>query len=570
MSATSSWLQHLPPVLWRDEPRDPDDPRGPGFSLGGMLRIFEKILTGIDDDAAVTRVTADGQVRGYGALTDEIARVPLLFDPWKTEARADADFLRWLAGWVALQFPTLQGEDLWDEYQRRKATAEIAGIHRLRGLRAGLNRYLELYATGATRPRIALDDGTAVLTVDTAPTGPVPVAALVTQGPVVVGTEVRAEGLARPTCIAAGADGSLFLGDAGTPAPAAVRRRLWRISATGAYDLAGRPPTPRPLQPNLLTANTEAVAVAVAPPRAGRPETLYVLDSTGKLSAVPDPFLDTAVITVATLDVAREPFQPVPMTVDRNEDLLVLDRGGGLGSAKPPRILAVNPASGTITPTVLTEVVHGLSLLVLPDGKLIIGDGREQAPTGAAQLAGNLVRVDRQPSPWRETVLLPADDRAANPLVAPTGLALGAGGQLHVLDAGLKPLSPKDLDDPFVLPVAQPAGLYRVDLSADPLVVRRVTEPGSFVYPTGMVAAGGRLAVCDPGHPDLPQFATSPPRVRPHRFNVVVHFTVSRLPGTPAEQEAVMRRIVGDVAAIVDREKPAHTHWDPIVATERN
>jgi hypothetical protein len=569
VSATSSWLQHLPPVLWRDEPRDPDDPRGPGFSLGGMLRIFEKILTGIDDDAAVTRVTADGQVRGYGALTDEIARVPLLFDPWKTDAGTDADFLRWLAGWVALQFPTLQGEDLWDEYQRRKATAEIAGIHRLRGLRAGLNRYLELYATGATRPRIALDDGTAVLTVDTAPTRPVPVAALVTQGPVLVGTEVRAEGLARPTCIAAGADGSLFLGDAGTPAPAAVRRRLWRIGATGAYDLAGRPPTPRPLQPNLLTANTEAVAVAVAQPRSGRPETLYVLDSTGKLSAVPAPFLDTAATTVTTLDVVREPFQPVPMTVDRNGDLLVLDRGGGLGSTKPPRILAVNPASGTVTPTVLTKVVHGLSLLVLPDGKLIIGDGREQAPTGAAQLAGNLVRVDRQPSPWRETVLLPADDRAANPLVAPTGLALGAGGQLHVLDAGLKPLSPKDLDDPFVLAVAQPAGLYRVDLSADPLV-RRGTEPGSFVYPTGMVATGGRLAVCDPGHPDLPQFATSLPRVRPHRFNVVVHFDVSRLPGTPAEQEAVMRRIVGDVAAIVDREKPAHTHWDPIVATERN
>jgi len=47
MAELSSYLRHLPPVLWQDEPAPP------GFSLGTALRIFEKVLTGIDDDVDV-------------------------------------------------------------------------------------------------------------------------------------------------------------------------------------------------------------------------------------------------------------------------------------------------------------------------------------------------------------------------------------------------------------------------------------------------------------------------------------------------------------------------------------
>ena len=43
MPDKSSYLRFLPPVLWEKEPPAPE------FSLGGMLRIFEKILTGLDD-----------------------------------------------------------------------------------------------------------------------------------------------------------------------------------------------------------------------------------------------------------------------------------------------------------------------------------------------------------------------------------------------------------------------------------------------------------------------------------------------------------------------------------------
>jgi hypothetical protein len=301
--------------------------------------------------------------------------------------------------------------------------------------------------------------------------------------------------------------------------------------------------------------------VAVAPPRAGRPETLYVLDSTGKLSALPAPFLGVAATTVAPLKEPGRTFDPAAMIIDRNGDVLVLDRADGPGTPNPPRIVTVALAPLTVTPTPLRTVVEPLSLLVRPDGRLVVGDGGPQEPTGPAQFPGNLVVVNRQATPWGERALLPAD----NPLVAPTGLALGADGALYVLDVGLKPLSQEDLTDEFVLPVAEPAAVYRVDPGPPP-AVRRVTEPGTFVYPTGMVASGDRLVVCDRGHPDLAAFPTYWPRLRPHRFDVVIHFTDSRLPPDQDERNAVMRRAVGDIHTIVEQQKPAHAYWTPINA----
>src|SRR6478672_1956387 len=143
----SSYLRYLPPLY-----SEVDLPR-PQFSLGAVLRIFEKILTGIDDGVEISHAPAptpgaavDAHV--HPSIGAEISTLHELFDPWKTPAQ----FLPWLASWVALEFPELQGEPLWDEYQRRKVTSQIAQIYRQRGLKAGLNQYLDLYAVGPTRP----------------------------------------------------------------------------------------------------------------------------------------------------------------------------------------------------------------------------------------------------------------------------------------------------------------------------------------------------------------------------------------------------------------------------------
>lgn len=549
MTMTSSrYLDYLPPVLWRDDP----DP--PGFSLGQLLMIFEKVLTGIDDD-----VTIGHKDHVHSSITAQIAAIDELLDPWK----ARQDFLPWLASWLALEYPALQGRVLWDEYQRRRATSQIARIYRERGLKSGLARYLELYAAGSTKLRVALDDGSRLLATTPKPAQLAPVTALVTQGPVITGTRLVSEGLVRPWCAAIAPDGHIFVGDVGVPVGVAlaVKNRVWRFTPSGQYDLTGSPPRPQPIAADSLTL-TSVIAVAVRPAQSGALETVYVLEQSGRLSAVPSPYLDQTATVVTTLTVGATTFSPVAMAVDTNGDLLVLDRGDGTGTPNPPKIITVRPQPLSVTRTPLKQVIEPMSLLVRSGGELIIGDGRQQRqPIPAANFAGNLVRVDRsQPAQWAETLLLPPD----NPLVAPTGVTEIDATGLHVLDAGLKPFSPASASSPFVLDVAEPAAVFRVDLAADPPAATRVTEPGQMVYPTGMVADGGRLVICDPGLPRLPGLPTYLSRLRPFHVDVVVHFVDGQLPDDPAERAAVQKQVIGNIQAIVDQERPAHVEWNRI------
>src|SRR5690606_30007343 len=116
----SGYLRHLPPALWQHQPQ------APGFSLAGFLRVFEKILTGIDDGQAVVHGPAGGAAHVHDGIAARIERLHELYDPWK----APAPFLPWLAGWLGLALPPV-----WDEYQQRKAIGEITGILLQQGLR---------------------------------------------------------------------------------------------------------------------------------------------------------------------------------------------------------------------------------------------------------------------------------------------------------------------------------------------------------------------------------------------------------------------------------------------------
>jgi phage tail-like protein len=546
----SGYLRYLPPVLWQD------DPGRPGFSLGELLRIFEKVLTGIDDGVAIPH--AD---HTHPSITAQIAGLDRLFDPWK----APADFLPWLASWVALELPTLQGQLLWDEYQRRNVTSRIARIYRERGLKSGLAKYLDLYAVGPTKPRVALDDGSRVLVTTPGPARLAPVTALVSQGPVITAAGLQAEGLVRPWCAAMSADGNIFLGDIGVPAtiPLPLKNRVWRISPSGQYDLAGSPPRPQPIAAASLPL-IGVVAVAVRPAQSGAPETLYTLDGNGKLYAVAAPYLDQPAILVTTLTVGATTFSPTAMAVDNNGDLLVLDRGDGPGSANPPKIVTVRPQPLTVTRTPLHTVIEPLSLLVREGGELVVGDGREQEPAQPAEFAGNLVQVDRgNPAQWTETLLLSAGGPAeGNPLVAPTAVAPAGPDALYVLDAGLKPFSPPGS---FVMAVAEPAAVFRVDLAATPPTVTRVSEQGQMVFPTGMVADGDRLVICDPGQPEVAKLVTVMPRLRPFHLDVVVHFVDSLLPSDDDRRNAVESQVLGNIQTIVDQQRPAHIEWSLII-----
>src|SRR3954453_1020456 len=111
---TSSYLNLLPPALW-DVPATPDA----GVTLGDLLRIVEKVLTGVPDDA----VLRHGD-HTHDAIGDQIGRVARVFDAWTTPP----EFLGWLAPRLALDVPTLRDQPLWNEYQRRAAVDRIAAV----------------------------------------------------------------------------------------------------------------------------------------------------------------------------------------------------------------------------------------------------------------------------------------------------------------------------------------------------------------------------------------------------------------------------------------------------------
>ena len=64
-----------------------------------------------------------------------------------------ADFLPWLAGWVALTL-----DDEWEENRRRQLISQAVELYRWRGTVTGMRRYLELY-TGLPLARIEVHEG---------------------------------------------------------------------------------------------------------------------------------------------------------------------------------------------------------------------------------------------------------------------------------------------------------------------------------------------------------------------------------------------------------------------------
>lgn len=552
MSERSSYVNYLPPVLWEKE-----DPSAP-FTLGGMLRIFEKILTGIDDSVDIVH---DDHI--HPSLRVSIDKLHHLYDPWTTPP----EMLDWLASWVSFTYPAL-----WDEYMRRKAIGEMVEIYTYRGLKEGIQRLLDLASTGANRPRIGIDDGSRLLILEPQPGREVQVQTILSQGPSVRRDPAthalvsNFEGMVRPSCIAGAPDGSLFVGDLGTPAAwtPVTEQRVWRILPGGQHQFSGVQPTPRPVGPpgnawNLLS------PVAIAADSLS-PWSVYVLDqvvfpastalyqvSSTNLSVV------TSVATAGTLQVTW----PVAMTFDTNGHLLILDRGSPAPAGAPaaPAIVDVQlaPFVVTVQPLPVGSVIEPMALLVLPGGDLLIADAGPQA----SPVPGNLVRIDRSTAIWNAASMLPTVPGPGNPLVQPTGLVRDDSGLVYVLDGGLKAylpqLDPALAGDPFLRQIAQPAAVYSVDISVAPPVVTRVSDTRTLVSPTDMVIQDGTLIICDRGEYSDP--AVGGPLLRVwrgthHEFGVVIHFSAALAP-TAQERS----RISHSIQQLIDAESPAHTAW---------
>lgn len=122
----SRYLQYLPGMYQAAAEK--------GAFVGRFLKIFEKILTGINDDLAPKE-----------GLEEVINRLHGFFDPETTPK----EFLDWLAGWVAL---TLRGD--WDDLAKRRLLKRIIPLYKKRGTKEGLSEYLRIFVG----PNVQLDE----------------------------------------------------------------------------------------------------------------------------------------------------------------------------------------------------------------------------------------------------------------------------------------------------------------------------------------------------------------------------------------------------------------------------
>ena len=121
----STYLDYLPGIYQQDVEK--------GAFIGRYLKIFEKFLSGIDDEPA-THVSIEG-------IEQVVARVHEFFDP----ESAPTSFLNWLAAWMAL----VLRED-WEETKKRPLIKQILSLYRMRGTKRGLEEYINIYLPGVS------------------------------------------------------------------------------------------------------------------------------------------------------------------------------------------------------------------------------------------------------------------------------------------------------------------------------------------------------------------------------------------------------------------------------------
>jgi phage tail-like protein len=554
MPAQSSYLRYLPQVLWSNE-------RGFEPFLGEVLCVFEKILTGIADGVPIR----SGDIE-YPPLKEVIDQLPELFNPWSTRP----EFLPWLASWVALEL-----EPGWTAHQKRRLITEIMSIYRLRGLQAGLHAYLDVYVQTPARPRIAIDDGSALLRATFKDDGTAALSTIANSQVVSFAAAGPGSGasrtiLIRPSAIAVDStnhylvvDQGIEQDDSGTEAPRFPA--LWRVSSTGEvpYVSATPLPLPRPVDGGALYQTATAAVVdnfdRCSVISVGEPSSINSRRS-ALVRLAPPEYQRTVVISQTT--TPRLPaVRPVDMVLDAAQNFVILDRGAHLISEPPsgfpaaPKIVVVREDGGgvTVQEHPLTNVAEPTALLMEPGGTFIVADASDQFAQSATSKPGDLWRLDPDDG-WSATSLLAAVPPELNPLVFPTALAWESADSLLVCDVGLRWQFEGDQSNRSM---AEPATIFRVDLSQNPPVVVRITDDRRLVNPTKMMRdRRGDLIMADRGEALRSLSVKRNWRARPSEFGVIVHFSRGR-PTTNDERNRTRRGI----GRVLEEQKPCHAAW---------
>ncbi len=127
----SRYLGYLPAIFQQNDQGEQ------ATFLGRFLLAFEQVLTGLGDPSAPG---IEELLDGIPGALDGIQRY---FEPGpgqEDNQRAPAEFLDWLAGWVAL---ALRAD--MDEVRQRDLIARAVTLYRMRGTKRGLEEMITIY-----------------------------------------------------------------------------------------------------------------------------------------------------------------------------------------------------------------------------------------------------------------------------------------------------------------------------------------------------------------------------------------------------------------------------------------
>ncbi|PAV12975.1 hypothetical protein ASJ81_04415 [Methanosarcina spelaei] len=556
MTNVSSYVDYLPSVLWTQE-------NDSSSFLGRVLCIFEKILSGVSDDLSIGN--GPNEHNNFEKTIDELNQI---FDPWKT----NKNFLPWLASWVALTLP----ED-FSEYQKRKIISDIVPIYQERGLKKGLQAYLDAYATDS-KPRIAIDDGAAVFRATFLENGTAVLHTVAYSNAISLQSETNTHEdnsnedklvttLLHPSAIAVDNENNYIVVDKGDSSLSMKQpASLWKLSSTGDLEWKVDPsssiPMPKPIYVSDCLKNPTAVVV-------DGQDNYYVVDI-GEIdlpSSVKSAIYRFNPSIEVVINQSSNPtfpaVHPVDMILDSSGKFVVLDRGvhpqgeyprsPEVNSGQkiivvnkgPPMAVSEHPLRGVIEPT---------ALAIDSEGCYIVADAKDQYGSDPA----DLIRVGVDPNGnWSETSILKNVKAENNPLIFPVCLVFENSQSLLVCDTGVR-WGYKVQEDNRKM--AEPAAIYRIEnISQNSPTITRVTYERKFVNPTKMVIdRRGNLIITDKGE-YLPSVGKLPSRIwrkEPNEFGVVVLFSAQRY--TSLEDQLRIRR---EIANIVNEQKPGNTSW---------
>ena len=508
------------------------------------------LVTSLIGDYDTGVVSVQRQIK---SVEEIIADIYHLFNPWSTPR----EFLPWLASWVDLML-----RQNWSEYQQRKLISEIVSVYQQRGLKRGLQAYLDIYVATPARPRIAIDDGEALFRATFAEDDTAHLHTVAYSHSISLSGVTSSPILLHPTGLSVDSNNNYVLVDQGDLPQ--IPPTLWRISSTGEIDYASSgsgPPIPHPIHSGAPLTNPTAVIV-------DRQDQYNILDI-GTVSGFvsldsaiyrfsPPNYTLTIVIdqtTTPTLPAVR----PVDMVLDRSGNFVILDRGGhplGDPPAGPaaPKIVVVSEAPLAVTTHSLDTVTEPTAIVMDAEGRFIVADAKDQYTSDPV----DLIRIDPANN-WAPTSLLSGLSSKQNPLVFPTGFAFESPNVLLVCDTGVRwgyDSADPEGNDPAYRYLAEPAAIYRVDLSQSPPTITRVTPERQLVNPTKMaIDRRGALLISDRGE----SLRSSPQRnwrSQSNEFGVIVHF--SRQRQTTFTLRNQIRR---EIMNVVEQQKPGHSKW---------